>query len=63
MFKSSFGVFVISFIFTLTLLDVNDAIVMNVREFKAPVKECFDIKKPFLARVIGVSCTGGLFIT
>ena len=55
MLKTSFGVFVISVVVMLTLLDVNVAMVMNVREFKAPVSTCFDPLHPYMDMVKNVS--------
>ena len=55
MLKTSFGVFVISVVFMLTLFDVNVAIVIEVREFKAPVSTCFDPLRPYLDMVKNVS--------
>jgi len=46
---------VLCIVFTMTLLDVNYAIVMNVKEFNAPVTKCFDRNLPYLDKVTGVS--------
>jgi len=46
---------VLCIVFTMTFLDVNDAIVMNVKEFNAPVTKCFDRNLPYMDKVSGVS--------
>ena len=46
MSKMSCAVFLSCVVFTMTLLDANDAITLSMKEFKGPVTKCFDQTLP-----------------